>query len=109
MRWDAVLAEVARQRGFAGLAFEAPAPGDPALLYPDLTPDRFGSHLARAWSAVRAGCFFRPWHQASAATAIPFDAAAITPERLAAAHLALLQARSARAFHTATGDQDGNS
>lgn len=107
--WDAVLAEVVRQRGFAGLAFEAPAPGDPALLYPDLTPDRFGSHLVRAWSAVRAGCFFRPWHIASAATAIPFDAAAITPERLAAAHLALLQARSARAFHTATGDQDGNS
>ncbi len=107
--FDAVFADVARQRGFAGLAFEAAAPGDPALLYPDLTPDRFGSHLARAWAAVRAGQFFRPWHSASAATAIPFDAAAITPERLAAAHLALMQARSARAFHTAYGDQDGNS
>jgi len=107
--WEAVFADVARQRGFAGLRFEAPAPGDPALLYPDLTPDRFGSHLLRAWGAVRAAQFFRPWHQASAATAIGFDAAAITPERLAAAHLALLQARAARAFHIATGEQDGNS
>jgi hypothetical protein len=107
--WDAVFADVARQCGFAGLQFEAPAPGDPAQLYPDLTPDRFGSHLLRAWGAVRAAQFFRPWHQASAATAIAFDPAAIAPDRLAAAHLALLQARAARAFHIATGDQDGNS
>jgi pimeloyl-ACP methyl ester carboxylesterase len=107
--WEAVFADVARQCGFGGLHYEAPAPGDPAQLYPDLTPDRFGSHLLRAWGAVRAAQFFRPWHQASAATAIAFDAAAIAPDRLAAAHLALLQARAARAFHIAAGEQDGNS
>lgn len=105
--WDAVLAEVRHQCGFAGLAVEAPVPGDPALLYPDLTPDRFGSHLLRAWSAVRAAHFFRPWHIASAATAIPF--APPSPARLAAEHLALLQARSARAYHSALGAHDGNS
>lgn len=103
--WDAVFAEVQRQRGFADLVFEPPPPGNPALLYPDLTPDRFGSHLARAWSVVRAGRLFAPWYSVNA---IPFDPAAIAPAGLAAAHLALLQARSAFAFHTAYGDRDGN-
>lgn len=60
---------------------------------PDLTPDRHGAYLLRAWSAVRAARFFWPWFRASAATAIPFAPEAVAPDRLAAAHLALLQAR----------------
>ncbi len=103
--WDAVFAQVQRQRGFADLVFEPPPPGNPAQLYPDLTPDRFGSHLARAWSVVRAGRLFAPWYSVNV---IPFDPAAIAPAGLAAAHLALLQARSAYAFHTAYGDRDGD-
>jgi haloalkane dehalogenase len=54
---------------------------------------------------VRAGRFFAPWHSTQA---IAFDPAAITPPALAAAHLALLQARSARLFHTAYGETYGN-
>lgn len=107
--WDAVLAQVQRQCGFAGLDFEPVTPGDAASLYPDLTPDRFGSHLVRAWSAVRADCFYRPWHEPSAATASAFETDAIAPDRLAAKHLALLQARSARAYHAAYGSADGQS
>ncbi|MCU0892524.1 MAG: alpha/beta fold hydrolase, partial [Sandarakinorhabdus sp.] len=104
--WDEVLAAVQRQRGFAGIAFEPHTPGDAASLYPDLTPDRFGSHLVRAWAVVRAGHFFRPWH--STATPTPFDPAEIAPDRLAAKHLALLQARSARAYHAAFAEGQEN-
>lgn len=107
--WDAVLAAVSQQAGFAGLRFAPHPQGDAGTLYPDLTPDRFGSHLTRAWAIVRAGCFFQPWHSACAANAIAFDPAGITPAALAAAHLALLQARSARQFHTAYGGTYGNS
>ena len=105
--WDAVFNAVQHQRDFAGLSFEPVTAGDPQQLYPDLTPDRFGSHLTRAWSVVRASAFFRPWHQPGAATAMAFDSTAIAPVRLAARHLALLQARSARAYHLAYGTADG--
>jgi haloalkane dehalogenase len=65
---------------------------------PDLTPDRAGSHLLRGWAAVRARHFFWPWFAVGAETAIPFDPAAIAPDRLAAEHLALLRARHGRAL-----------
>lgn len=107
--WDAVLEQVRAARGFSGLAFEAPVAGDPALLYPDLAPDRFGGHLLRAWGVARASLFFRPWHAPSSATAIPFAADEVTNIRLAAITMALLQARSARAYHSAYGATDGNS
>ncbi len=107
--WDAVFAAVQQQRGFASLNLEPVTHGDAGSLFPVLTPDRFGSHLTRAWSVVRADCFFRPWHSPSAATATAFDSAAITPDRLAAKHLALLQARSARAYQAAYGSADGQS
>lgn len=63
---------------------------------PDLTPDRYGAYLQRAWQAVRAQVFFDPWFQPNARTAIPFDPADATPKRLAVRHRALLQARSGR-------------
>lgn len=65
---------------------------------PDLTPERTGAHLLRAWAAVRARHFFWPWFRATAATAIPFDPADITAEQLAAEHLALLRARNGQAL-----------
>jgi pimeloyl-ACP methyl ester carboxylesterase len=107
--WDAILADVQHQVGFASLDFEPHPEGDPEILYPDLSPDRFGSHLVRAWGIVRAGCCFRPWHSPCAANAIPFEPETITPAALAAAHLALLQARRARNFHTVYGETHGNS
>lgn len=100
--WSALLAiEVAARLGLGvAQAVDGLLPADPrtaaAAAWPDLMPDRFGSHLARAWQMVRAGQFFWPWWEAGPATAIPFDAAAVAPARLARLHLAALQARRAR-------------
>ena len=59
----------------------APA-GDPVRLYPDMTPDRFGTYLQRAWQVARAEAFFAPWYEASAANAVPLDTAALGPQAL---------------------------
>ncbi|HTI31088.1 MAG TPA: alpha/beta fold hydrolase [Sphingomonas sp.] len=75
--------------------------GDPDRLYPDLAPDRFGSHLARAWGIARARALFDPWYEANAEHAIPVDPARLEPEALARDTLAILRARSAKAFHIA--------
>ena len=61
---------------------------------PNLTPDRFGSHLNRAWQVVRSTQFFWPWFEAKNSNAIAFDESQIDPEYLAIAHRALLRARS---------------
>lgn len=61
---------------------------------PDLTPDRFGSHLNRAWQVVRSTQFFWPWFEAKNSNVIAFDKSQIDPEYLALAHRALLCARS---------------
>lgn len=75
--------------------------GDPERLYPKLVPDRFGTHLAKAWSIARASALFDPWYEASALNALPVDPAQLTPEALAAATLDILRARSAKALHIA--------
>ena len=77
------------------------APADTARHFPDLTPDRFGAYLTRAWQIVRAGQFFDPWYAADAAHAVDFDTADICPDRLAIRHRALIQARSALTIATA--------
>jgi pimeloyl-ACP methyl ester carboxylesterase len=85
-----------------------PPHGDPDLLYPDLTPDRFGAHLLRAWGAARAEALFRPWYAADAAHAIPIDAAALEPEAIARRARARLRAgQAARAYHTFLTDRMG--
>lgn len=71
--------------------------GDPARLFSDLSPDRFGAYLARAWSIVRARAIFDPWYEARAANAVTLGPDALDPARLAAEHRALLQATSAGA------------
>lgn len=75
--------------------------GDPERLYPDLTPDRFGAHLTRAWSIARARALFDPWYEVNAANALPFDARRMAPERLAADTLDLLRGRAAKSLHLA--------
>lgn len=65
---------------------------------PDLTPDRYGSHLTKAWQVVRASQFFWPWFEAKKANAIEFTESDVDPEYLALAHRALLRARSSSAL-----------
>jgi haloalkane dehalogenase len=96
--WPALIEAAARALG-AERVVQEPAPaGDPDRLYPDLTPDRFGDYPIRAWSIVRARHFFAPWYEANAAHAVPFDPAAITPERLAIKHRELMRATAARDY-----------
>lgn len=101
--WSALLAiETAGQLGrpvAQAVDGVLPAAADPAwcaAALPDLKPDRFGTHLGRAWQMVRARQFFWPWFEASAATAIPFEPEDLDPARLARLHLAALQARRGR-------------
>ena len=61
---------------------------------PDLTPDRYGNYLTRAWQVVRAGQFFWPWFEAKNTNAIEFTSNEVDPESLAIAHRSLLRARS---------------
>lgn len=75
--------------------------GDPQLLYPDFTPDRFGSHLTKAWGIARARALFEPWYDVRAATALPVNPGRLEPERLALDMLKLLRAHSAKALHIA--------
>ena len=72
--------------------------GDPDRLFPDLSPDRFGSYLTTAWSIARARVLFDPWYETDAAHARAFTPADLAPERLAVAHRALLNASAARAY-----------
>lgn len=98
--WQAVFDAFEAASGRA-VRLPALARGEPDLLYPDLTPDRFGAHLTRAWGIARARALFDPWYDVRAANALPFDAARIAPARLAADTLDLLRGRAAKALHLA--------
>lgn len=85
---------------------EAPRPSIETAqrLIPNLTPDRFGGHLARAWSTARAQRFFEPWYSASAKHARLIDEAALAPDAIARDARALLRARGGRALMTALAE-----
>ncbi len=74
-----------------GLAASPVAPVD--CHWPDLAPDRFGSHLMRAWGLARAEVMFAPWHTISAATVRAFAPDELEPQRLHRRALAALRAR----------------
>jgi pimeloyl-ACP methyl ester carboxylesterase len=79
----------------SGTNAHIPLDGDKWLAaQPDLTPDRFGSHLGKAWQVVRSSQFFWPWFEARKTNAISFQQNQIDPEFLSVAHRALLRARS---------------
>jgi hypothetical protein len=100
--WQAVIDAVAAHLGATRVEHEPLQPGDAALLFPDLTPDRFGHHLVTAWANVRAAHVFAPHYAIDIAHARPIDAAAMAPDRLAVEHLALVQSGSAaRVLHQA--------
>ncbi len=88
--------------GVSEIVWPKPPMGEADRLYPDLTPDRYGAHLTRAWGVVRASTFYAPHYDVYPATAIPFTAADIALEALAKRTMALLRAGpAARAWHDA--------
>lgn len=100
-------------REVAGLGWSAalgnreaprPSPEIAARLLPDLTPDRFGTHLTRAWSVARARRLFDPWYAADAAHAVPVDEALMNPAAIARDVRAMLRARSGRALLAALAE-----
>jgi haloalkane dehalogenase len=105
--WQAVIDATASHFGTTSIVHEMLPIGDPDLLYPDLSPDRFGHYLTKAWAIVRAQRIFAPWYEASAATAIPIDTAKLDPASLAIDHRALIRARAARALHIARLNEKG--
>ena len=99
--WEQVLQECASHFGAETLLFGEVPEGDPDRLYPDLSPDRFGQYLTKAWQIVRAAQIFSPWYKANAKNAIAFDPDALAPKSLAALHLDLINARAAKQYHLA--------
>jgi hypothetical protein len=74
-----------------GAAFEPAAAT--ATTWPDLAPDRYGSHLTRVWGLARAEVAFAPWDAPCAANARAFDPAELDAFRLHRRALAALRAR----------------
>jgi alpha-beta hydrolase superfamily lysophospholipase len=98
--WAAVV-EAARVALAAERVMWPHAPdGDPARLFPDLTPDRFGTHLTRAFAIARASALFAPWYDV-AANIVDIDQRRIAPDAIQQAARALLRAPAARAWATA--------
>ena len=94
--WQAVIDAVARHFEAQKISYVPLPEGEPDLLFPDLTPDRFGAYLTTAWGIIRARQFFAPWYQSDATHANDFNQSQITPEALALAHRALIRATAAR-------------
>lgn len=99
--WQRVINALSTHFGASEVRLPSVPRGDPAQMFPDLSPDRYGTHLIRAWQIVRARHFFSPHHSVAAVNAIAFDPADITPEYLAGEHRALLRATAARACYQA--------
>jgi pimeloyl-ACP methyl ester carboxylesterase len=97
---EGTLREVMAHLDLAEMRLPAPPPGDPERLYPDMTPDRFGLYLQRAWQVARAEAFFAPWYEANAAHAIPLTPEAIETQAVHARALARIRAgEAARRWH----------
>ena len=98
--WQAVFDAVEAATG-KRIALPPLRQGDPDRLYPDLSPDRFGHYLTKAWAISRAEALFAPWYEASAANAVPIDPARLTPDALAVATRDRLRSPAAKALHIA--------
>tara|TARA_R110000787_G_scaffold16887_5_gene53336 strand:- start:91086 stop:92303 length:1218 start_codon:yes stop_codon:yes gene_type:complete len=93
--YRAAIKAARRQLGAEKIIWPELPNGEPDILYPDLTPDRFGGYLSRAWSAARASALFAPWYAADSDHAIPVEQAALSPEAIALRARALLRAGKA--------------
>jgi pimeloyl-ACP methyl ester carboxylesterase len=107
--WERVVEAARAHFGLSSVQAPPLPAGDPARLFPDLSPDRFGAYLTRAWQIVRARHFFDPWYEANAAHARDFDPAALTPERLAVEHRELIRASAAQEYLVAARAAKGGS
>ena len=105
--WQAVIDSVAAHFGTSEIVQEPLPVGDPVRLYPDLSPDRFGHYLTKAWAIVRAQHIFAPWYEANAANAIAIDPAKLAATSLAKEHRALIRARAAHPLHIARLNIEG--
>jgi haloalkane dehalogenase len=105
--WQAIIEQVKVAFNTSTTLLPQPEAGDPERLFPDLSPDRFGHYLTRAWAITRARIFYAPWYEANAAHAIDFDQSAISPVSLAKQHRALIRAVAAKAYHQALLNQEG--
>ena len=103
--WQAVVDACRTHFGATDIEYPQLPAGDPEKLYPDLSPDRHGNYLTTAWQIVRARRLFEPWYEANAAHAVSFASESLSLDRLARDHLALLNARSAKAYHLALGSR----
>ena len=103
--WQAVIDAVAGHFSVAVVHYDLVPVGDPDRLYPDLSPDRFGHYLTKAWAIVRAEAIYAPWYAACKDTAIPIDARLLSLDYLAKAHRARLRGNAARAFHIASRER----
>ena len=99
--WQDVIDTLVARFGVASVSHEPLQSGDADRLFPDLTPDRFGSYLTKAWAIVRAGHVFSPWYEANVTNAIPIHPEAMQPAQLAREHRALIRSTAARALHIA--------
>jgi haloalkane dehalogenase len=106
--WQAVIDATMNALGAQSWAAPTPESGDADRLFPDLSPDRFGSYLTTAWSIIRARQFFAPWYEANSSTATIFTPEQVEPEHLAREHRALLRATAAKAYHLALIDKEGS-
>lgn len=106
---EQVVEDAAHALGADRLLWPRVPPGDPDQLYPDLTPDRVGAHLLRAWSAARAEAIFRPWYAAGKDYAIPLDPALLDPAAIALRARARLRAGGhARRWHDILAARQGD-
>lgn len=99
--WQEVIDAVAAQFGIHAIVTPSVPSGDPDSLYPDLSPDRYGNYLTKAWQIVRASEIFDPWYKAGKDNARAFKSEVLDPAALAKRHLDLLNARAAREYHLA--------
>lgn len=88
----AVIEQAKQDLGASQVVYPDLPVGDPQRLYPDLTPDRYGSHFQRAWIAARTEAFFAPWYEAKRDHATTIDQNAITPAAIHARAVARLRA-----------------
>lgn len=104
-----VVEDAAHALGAEQLLWPRAPEGSPTFLYPDLSPERSGAHLLRAWSAARAEAIFRPWYKAENAHAIPIDPVALEPAAVALRARARLRAGdNARRWHDILAARQGD-
>jgi haloalkane dehalogenase len=106
-KWQVVIDVAAQMLGTTTITLPQLEKGDADRLFPDLSPDRFGHYLTKAWAITRARTFYAPWHEANAAHAIDFDQRQLDPAALAKNHRALIRAVGAQAYHQALSNQEG--